>query len=130
MTEITAQTVLDTLRSVVEGREDYKYRATNAQCSYSLNGEPRCIVGHVISILDPEAFEAFAQQEAESGTSWPIRLSSLEYAAGDDTLTLTWGDEDNINILVAAQSRQDTGSTWGEAVKAAEELAELLEVAA
>jgi len=99
-------------RAVAERGEDYIYpvgkdspwRDDFGQCLYrnSLTGEPACIVGLVASYVDPN-----------------VHLNEFDSV---NALSQTWMrknlTDDAIYALRVAQTEQDAGFTWGDALRA------------
>lgn len=113
----TSEQVLDALRIVVNGKEDYVYRSDHYLCEYADNeGNPSCVVGHVVNHLDPELFKKLAQREKDTFESPKITRIGYDLKDGDK-LAFTRGA---IIVLGAAQSEQDGSGTWGEALAQAE----------
>jgi len=107
---------LQVLRQVVSDRgHDYVYKEQERQkgvsvrCKYVENDGPSCIVGHVASRLGvpietlKEWDEGFLQQ-----------VPTVGYRVFDESA---------LDVLSQAQFSQDYGSTWGEALRRAEERA-------
>lgn len=132
MTVFTKTAVLQTLEEIVaETGPDFVYQWRNdggigSSCTYAdSEGEPSCIVGRVIAKLDPELFKAVAEAEERKGSSWSVS------AFPDDEFgtkvcgvpTLPASDEVR-RILRAAQSTQDGGRPYGEALENAKTTAE------
>lgn len=67
-------------------------------CLYFDNGQPSCIVGHVLSYM--------GYDNAPEGAPAQIALTTLGIAMDDETRRL----------LTDVQRRQDNGIPWGEAV--------------
>lgn len=117
MTKFTREEVTAAIEeAVAEKGNDYIYPNYDYGCSYAdENGEPSCIVGHVVAKLDPEKFAAVVDLEDGPGGSWPVyRRSDYEFQK-----VVGFGDifdDETIRALSAAQSRQDKGDTWGEAL--------------
>lgn len=95
-------------RAVAEKGKDYRYPKGFAPfsigetlCLYRRadNGQPACIVGHVLSYLDvlDEAVEM--------------------RGAADMGVTQRLFDRASLNLLDYVQQHQDEGMTWGEAVE-------------
>lgn len=116
---ITKTEVLEHLRDVVEGTgEDYVYQPTTpdgvpaarhdgGSCWYIRDGLYSCIAARVLHRLGVSRDE-LASQEGKS-----IRFAI--YCLGVDF------DEGAIEPLAYAQTAQDHGATWGEALRCAEE---------
>jgi hypothetical protein len=120
MTVITREAAIASLRKAVEknGADFIYFQPAGRACSYSENGEPSCIVGHVIADLAPELFEKFrASEETDnSGGSFTINNAPRELRAEvEDTFTAA-----ALRTLRYAQMLQDERGTWGAALAAAE----------
>lgn len=112
MTEIkdlTPDIVTPIIRELVEEfGADYIYKedqlgTIERQCSYQENGSPSCIVGHVLHRAGVAYNPRWENNAARAvlgndGASWEVGRS-----------------------LQVAQAHQDTGHTWGEALRAYEE---------
>lgn len=133
----TTEQVRDALAQAVEARgSDYVYPdASGNLCYYSTaQGEPGCIVGYAVSVLDKDAFDSLRRLE-------PVYSLDVEIAgvpqvsrrsAGDvyaiverkgDTenfgnVAVIGAPEEAVRGLKAAQVVQDSGDTWGEALAA------------
>lgn len=114
MIEVTDQQVLETLREVVAGKEDYVYEPQQegqSMCLYVHEDEhgrktPGCLVAHALVRLGGSISGL-----EESEGSGPL-LASVK--AG---LSL---EDASVEALVQAQVAQDSGYTWGEALRVAE----------
>lgn len=110
----TLDQVLQAAREVVEEKGGW-YVYPEVNCRYAVDGMPACIVGHVINRLDSLTFAHLAKLEA--------RAASSEMADGlrpRGWLDPNFWGRDADRAMVAAQWRQDSRSTWGEALAAAE----------
>lgn len=132
--EVTYERALETLREVVAGREDYVYPYSNGETNYDCKyfedvievahggfyedfeypdhpdrGAPSCIVGHVLH-------------------RWGVTLNDVEGMNSDGVhgIGLLFADAKAEQLLMRAQTLQDLGDTWGdalyEAIIAAEEV--------
>lgn len=136
MTKLTTEEVLKALdEAVAERGADYVYeRAEHGdQCQYSLDGQPSCIVGHVLAKLDPEKFQQVVEYEQTTGSSFPFYafdrgdgrnlygdlIASEEFEPGEPTYPTLEVDEKAAEILRIAQREQDGARPWGEAVEKA-----------
>jgi len=124
MIQLTVDNVLRTMEEVVsEYGADYVYRTdSSVQCVYVADGEPSCLVGHVLHRLGVPT-EALFHLGDRSGVSQDAKglvhaLVREGYAA--PVPSSPFGP---IAVLMEAQWRQDTGSTWGEALAAARKAA-------
>lgn len=101
---------LEALRKVVARKgEDYVYdgaRTANNGCVYHHDGQPQCIVGHVLAELLPEEWLNLATVRVNSG-AWYLKCR-------DSAVT-----ESAARVLSMAQDVQDDGLTWGEAFRRA-----------
>lgn len=114
----TREDVLNAARMVVaEKGENYIYE--RQLCRYAdKNGKPSCFVGHVVYILDPEAFAQLAKHEDEYGTE------SVKFLMGDDDyLPVRFWSHQAAEFLSVVQDRQDGRATYGEALAYAEDRA-------
>ena len=96
-------------RAVEEKGADYVYpRVDNPDgCLYFESNAPSCIVGHVLAYKGMEPFEDDAEYNASTVHS--LRHRMLFEVDNDRTF----------EALRTAQTRQDSGSTWGDALRAA-----------
>lgn len=103
--------------ALAEKGEDYIY--LKRECVYAEDGVPSCFVGHVVYILDPEAFAQLAEREDEYGTE------SVKFLMGsdDDYLPLYFWTADAADLLAIVQDGQDRRKTWGDALAYAEDQA-------
>ena len=132
--EITADDVIETLKQVVADKgEDYVYPLAGSGngCVYAVNGEPSCIVGHVVYRLAPDLFKWMDETETETGISegfenlagiWYRREAMIAVPSDFDS---PWGRYidscpavpdaliEASGILAVAQEYQDNGNTWG-----------------
>jgi hypothetical protein len=117
---MTAQNIQKYVTDLIEGAvalkgEDYVYprRETSEDeigwggCDYIRDGQPSCIVGHVLVAagVDPTALSL-----EEGQSAWTVTARLLP----------EWGT-DIQRALDSAQSAQDQGMTWGEALEAFKE---------
>lgn len=111
MTKFSDEAVTKTIHEIVaEHGEDYVYRPPEGtgQCVYSVGGSPSCLVGHVIARLDPESFAAISIG----------RLNRISvYSLLDQFRGFQVSDRAGI-ALDAAQTEQDLGFEWGDALAA------------
>jgi hypothetical protein len=126
--------VMETLRDIVQGKEDYVYNFTVSgwsECAYSnADGTPSCIVGHVMRRLTPVFYRGVAELEYEeeggafiNSTSAQYLFSEMSTEAGDFySLTKPVIDNRTIRVLTRAQDMQDAGKTWGQALEAVEKM--------
>lgn len=114
-TRFTAEQVLEALETAVKGKEEYVDPRTQMQylaCKYVIDGAPSCIVGQTLAILGV-----------------PVKVLNLMDCAGNPSfagdgytaLAQAGFTVDSIGrqMLVTAQTHQDSGKTWGEALSAA-----------
>lgn len=102
---LTVGEFLHTLRQVVaEKGANY----SNGMCRYWHNGQPSCIIGHALDAL---------------GIVVP---PSLEGKDAHGVLATFGATEAVQDVADQAQTAQDFGHTWGEALQEAEEAAELI----
>jgi hypothetical protein len=98
--------VLSTIRGVVsEMGRDYVYQKVDGACVYETkDGEPSCIVGHVLARLTPD-FKLFD--------------GSVVFHDNRDALRARGYSDKAIAMLQIAQSMQDHEHPWGAALTAA-----------
>lgn len=114
-TTLKKDAVTEVLEKVVaEKGAEYVYPYFETQCFYADPADttaPSCIVGHVVAALDPHAFQEIAAHEVDSGESMSVaQLSGDSYVGFEDQRLA--------DALQAAQSVQDGGSPWAEAMEA------------
>jgi hypothetical protein len=101
---IDGPTALRLLREVVAERPNYRYRAPDDResCVYAYDGQPSCLVGHVLHRVG-------------------FSLALLEYL-GEDSIDgcAVVADETARKILGSAQGEQDGGLPWATALQSAE----------
>lgn len=110
--ELTPEIVTPIIRQIVaEYGEDYVYKAEerarefpNLGCVYREFGEPSCLVGHVLDRAGVP-YDKYWDLDGDSAS----------------TLLKDSPHEDLRIALDAAQTVQDVGQTWGEALKVYEE---------
>lgn len=133
MTTFTPSAVSEALdRIVAEKGEEYVYPGASANCVYSQNRAPSCIVGHVVAALDPDYFSKVADYEEHTGESFGASelfdagvpddiqeyIDATDDYYGDYVNWVTPDDADDQRVrdaLSVAQRAQDGGLTWGEA---------------
>lgn len=116
--------------AVKEKGADYLYEPPSGDvCSYSdREGNPSCIVGHVIAKLNPEAFQKIAENEwytlydDEEDTYPIVKEANVRHIELTFGVELGFTDKAE-NLLLLAQDRQDRGIHWGEAVQIAKQMA-------
>lgn len=115
----TLDQVLDAAREAVnEKGSDYIYKRVGDGCTYSdTEGNPSCLVGHVIFKLDPEAFKKLAREELDAHES--NNVDDLEF---NEWIPVNFWTNDALKAMRFAQDRQDAGEIWGNALYAAENL--------
>lgn len=86
---------------------------------------PACMVGYVFNALDPE-FLTSITSKYENGQSVDGLCLQRGWRVGDTDYVFT---SKAISVLVAAQSTQDVGGCWGDALKNAENAARLFDEA-
>lgn len=122
--KVTVTTVHDLLRKAVElkgGNYVYPtYKGTALGCYYAKDGQPDCIVGHVLFDLGVPIEDMSDNTEGVAG-----RVSAGIIGIHRDYLHSRYGlDFDNVawEMLCSAQCVQDNRDTWGEALKSAEDI--------
>lgn len=102
--QISAVSVINMLGEIVDGHEDY----VDGTTCYYLDGQPQCIVGHVLAAYGYN--EDWFLSRPGSFTM-PIYRLVGEYGLPFSAQAVT--------ILGAAQCEQDSGESWGRAYQAA-----------
>lgn len=120
-----ASDVLAKLEEIVaEYGEDHKYDPdrVRAECNYAEpNGDPSCVAGHVFFRLDPDLFESIREAEATSQISQTVCDIESKYHVELPLTRLA------STVLLTAQSRQDSGYSWGVALEEAKKAADIYE---
>lgn len=113
---ITAEQAITALREVVAGNEDYVYQPpVGSMCVYVHDGKPSCLVAQVLSKLGV-GIDDLGRLDHKSTDHFDSPVPVTAYRLSDHMPI-----EDRASgILGYAQSRQDLGETWGEALAAAE----------
>ena len=128
MTEITRENFLAAMRKAVEMRgEDYVYpslegdpslRGDAGECLYSKDGQPQCIIGMALYLIDPALMPTNVEDD-ELALNWDgdRHLYCLDMDAA--TVLRRRGVEDRglLDAAEHAQSLQDNGRRWGEALE-------------
>lgn len=104
--------VLKAARKIVSGKENFVYEGS---CVYAKDGTPACLVGHVVHLLDPDAFQELAEQEIVSGGQFADQLTLCGRYLPQDFWTPEAGE-----VMRRAQVFQDTNNPWGRALDEAE----------
>lgn len=120
MIELTYDKTVELLNETVqEFGEDYVYsRNDEGRCVYVQDGQPSCLVGHVLvkAGVPLERLEAADSNFGGTGADVLIRQINREGAVKVDGKART--------ALAEAQYTQDHGNTWGLAVRRATRWAE------
>lgn len=112
MSTHTNEEIIAAARAAVRQKgADYVYLKDAAGNCYYANedGSPSCIVGFVLSALDPDLFQRVA--EKDNDTTF-IQIEGLDDFTPEQRY-----------VLQRAQADQDFGDTWGEALREIEALA-------
>lgn len=97
--------------AIAQKGEDYVYPEFDEKpCTYSINGEPSCIVGYAVDSIGHDLFLLLQTEEAKDG---PMSVYSIE------SLDFTYAAK---NALQRAQGAQDAGQTWGESLRIFDEV--------
>ena len=119
----TFEDVNRVLHELAAERPDYVYEkpenpdGTGDSCVYSTpDGQPSCIIGHVIARLDPDEFKTIHNMEwrKNKGDSCGV-------------VNLAWSDQftgEQVSALNVAQGAQDAGEQWRDAVASFDALLE------
>ena len=106
--------VVDMLKAIVAGKEDFVYERVESVCLYWTNGEDAtrdasCIVGHVFQALGVLSDLPHWYQNSDAN----VTVGVLKQKG---VLIFTRKAQ---ALLMVAQGRQDEGIPWGEAVQEA-----------
>lgn len=99
---------------------DHRYQAPDpdkpGQCYNVWEGQPSCIVGHVLAELglDAGSYERYGVQDREGVLSTAYRLNTSDFPWHISPIAQ--------QVLLAAQAAQDDGASWGFAVLVAEDV--------
>ena len=129
MTEITRENFLAAMRKAVEKRgEDYVYpsleedpslRGNAGECLYSKDGQPQCIIGMALYLIDPALMPTNVDKD-ELALNWAgdeHRYPHLDMDAHPVLRRRGVTDRGLLDAAAAAQSLQDSGHRWGEALE-------------
>ena len=127
---LTEKDAADILNEVIQGKNDFVYETPgyyeedetgakvwrDTDCTYSdPDGNPSCIVGHVMYKVLPEAlWQALVQDEWSGSGGGPVCISASHH----DLICAVF-EEDAVKVLGDAQVFQDGGATWGNSVREA-----------
>jgi hypothetical protein len=109
----TYEDVLAELREIIRGREGYVYKAPEdceGTCVNFHMGEPSCLVGHWLAMHG--VTQGFLRKHNIS-----VEATVTDLFCGNAHVMPIQVDEPAHRLLVLAQQRQDSGSTWGNAVE-------------
>ena len=102
--QISAVSVINMLGEIVDGHEDYVDRTT----AYYVNGDPQCIVGHVLAAYGYNE-DWFAARAGSFTMQVPRLVNEFRLPFSKQA----------VRLLEAAQAEQDSGESWGRAYQAA-----------
>jgi hypothetical protein len=112
---IYARRALELLCDVVDGNEDFVYHEDPrvGRCMYVLDGQPSCLVGHVL---------ARAGWTVEQVAGLDPYLDDYIYKGGVSASELfdafpEYFTKDAGRVLAAAQGAQDLQNSWGDALE-------------
>jgi hypothetical protein len=123
MLHLTLDQVRDTAREVVATNPDYVYRDTHEQCVYAeqdqgLNLVPSCLVGHVLHRLGIP-LEEMAHNMADSVMLiGDLEADGLVEESRDTAVVSAY-------LLIAQEQQDKAGVRWADALRHAEEWAEV-----
>lgn len=109
----TYEDVLAELREIIRGREGYVYETPDYSGScvnFDREGNPSCLVGHWLALHGITG--SFFRD-----TEIPASATVTDLFCGNAHVMPMQVDEDARHLLLLAQQRQDSGSTWGNAVE-------------
>jgi hypothetical protein len=123
MEKFDFEDTLDMLKDVIKDRRDYVYEShpeAGLTCHYVWNGEPDCVVGHVLVKI------GISKADLQYGETRDAKHGKYSQGSAGNLLQdlrdngVVWFDRDATTLLGKAQAHQDSGVPWGEAVKYAE----------
>lgn len=123
--ELTYDRAVELLdRAVAEKGEEYVYEIpySPGECAYFHDERPGCIVGHVLAYAGLERDDLRGR---ESLTFPGALRGDLNVMAGPDSLAeygVLSADDRTVTLLAEAQSKQDEGTPWYDAVEVAKGL--------
>lgn len=112
---IDARRALELLCDVVDGNEDFVYHEDPrvGMCRYVLDGQPSCLVGHVLVRAGWTVEQVADLDPVRDGYIYTGGVSAGElFGTFPEYFTV-----DAVRVLAAAQSAQDMQSSWGEALE-------------
>lgn len=95
--------------AIRERGADYRYRDEHDDCFYRIDDKPGCLLGHAINNIDHELYEVMGNEE-EDTDAFPF--DEVERVARKSVT------ERALHAGTVAQTCQDLGGTWGEALEA------------
>lgn len=116
--KIDEEEAFQALRDVVKQfGADYRYREPGSYdraCMYSeADGQPSCLVGHVLARVAPDLFATIHEQEHGRGYEEEVGSFPILHLTDRFDVDVT---DDTLTTLEAVQYAQDSGRTWGEAL--------------
>lgn len=121
MTEVSTETALKLLKDAVELKgEGYRYPTytrSELSCHYAYEGQPDCIVGHVLVALGVPV-SALDYNDPDSDLGIASGSISGNWHTLEEQYDLAFDDGARV-ALEAAQSMQDAGWSWGRSYKCA-----------
>lgn len=103
---------------VAEYGEDYVYNSDGTVCAYGpTDRADGCIVGLIAKRLDPEMYNHLVAYEE---SALPYSAQPWGVINDEDPQGIIQAEDQDLKLLYAmqdAQSKQDVGYTWGDAVK-------------
>lgn len=108
---LTYERAKELLLQVIEGREDYVYQNPGLPdtCYNHWNGEPSCLIGHAIAA---DGIDLVGEVDAEFDAAGAVQSAYGQW------------EENAVRLWMRAQTYQDGGVPWGEAVQYAIEIIE------
>lgn len=111
------ETAVSLAEEVVSGREDFVYLEPGhyTDCLYEKNGEPSCLVGHMlfnagVPVEDLHRLDNLTHPQIDKFDTSEARVVVPK---------LFDVDEKTIEFVAVLQQKQDSGLSWGDALKMA-----------
>lgn len=116
MVKLTFEKVVESAEKIVGSvGTDFRYiQSLDDKCIYGENGQPSCIVGHILFDLDKECFDYIQEDENDED----LNSGSIKWLARHGVVDT---NNTTLEFLAILQELQDAGVTWKNALKKAKE---------
>lgn len=96
--------------AIAQKGEAYVYEQIDGVCYYNVDGKPSCLVGTAVAALGEDYFDLLSAEEA-------VRVENGDGLAAHEIKSIPMTSQAK-SALQAAQSTQDGGASWGDALEA------------